>query len=375
MRRLDPLAWMLALGTSLGAATGCSLLGTPASEPEGLPHNGVGPFRDLTPQESGLSREGVVVLHRGLLLERPMEGGRHLFYAGAAVRDEMPVDAGVDDAGLADAGVPDAGGDAGTPTEIDWTRSDEGRRIYRSAPRDDDWGFVAGSVVLAPEGGPAWEGGYVTDPWAVETDDGALLYYAADGGIGVARASSIDGTFTRSGDGPALAGAVRCPSVVPTTGTPLEGEVAYLMAYEADGTVRLAGSSDGLVFTDRGEVTIPAIVRRDVRDGEEVEVGCPGMAVATPSTGRRFFRIYYESRRDNGARLIGLVATADGVTFDAHPVPVVQQYDRGMPAPHVIDARLSILLQWTARIERGAVVGELNIGMAPGGSTLTGGTR
>jgi hypothetical protein len=364
--------WVLSLACALGVSAGCSLLGTGPGEPQGLPHNGIGPFRDLTSEESGISRPGVVVLHRTVAVERAMEGGLHLFYAGATLPTATP-DAGVPDAGGLDAGTTDAGvPDAGVARETDWASLPEGRRIFRSAPHEDDWGYDAGSVVLAPEGGPAWEGGYVTHPWAVETQDGALLYYAAAGGIGVARASSIDGTFTRVGDAPVLglSGGVvpRCPAVVRTEGTAIEP--AFFMVYEADGTVRSATSDDGLTFTDGGPIAVPPIARRDVRDGDEVEIGCPGASIATPTTGRRFVRVYYESRRDNGAVLIGLAATSDGTTFEAHPIPVVSEYDRSMPAPRTIDSRLSLLLQWSPRDDRGVVAGELRIGMAPGGAEL-----
>jgi len=372
--------WIASLASALVGAAGCSLLGTGPGQPEGLPHNGVGPYRDLTPDESGNSRPGVAVLHRTIALERGMEGGLHLFYSGAALpaasSDAGVPDAGTDDAGSSDAGSSDAGvSDAGTEmpsSEVDWAALPEGRRIFRSAPREEDWGYDAGSVVLAPEGGPAWEGGYVTHPWAVETDDGALLYYAAAGGIGVARASSIDGSFARVGSDPVLGpigGVVpRCPAVVRTEGTGIEAP--FFMVYEADGEVRTASSEDGLSFVDRGPIAIPPIARRDARDGEEVEVGCPGAAIATPSSGRRFVRIYYESRRDNGAVLVGLVATADGATYDVHPIPVISEYDRSMPTPRTIDARLSLLLSWSPRVDRGRTVGEMRIGVAPGGVEL-----
>ena len=50
--------WIASLASALVGAAGCSLLGTGPGQPEGLPHNGVGPYRDLTPDESGNSRPG-----------------------------------------------------------------------------------------------------------------------------------------------------------------------------------------------------------------------------------------------------------------------------------------------------------------------------
>ncbi len=156
----------LFLLSALGVSTGCSLLGTGPSDPEGLPHAGVGPYRDLTPAETNLSRAGVPVLLRGTAAERPMMAGLHLFYAGASTRIEEP-DAGMPDAGEdLDAGVADAGemldagvADAGPPEmpgeDVDWDAFDEGRRIFRSAPRDSDWGFDTGSAVLTVPTGKA----------------------------------------------------------------------------------------------------------------------------------------------------------------------------------------------------------------------------
>jgi hypothetical protein len=403
---------LLACGLMLG--TGCSLLGTPASSPDGLPHAGVGPFRDLTTTENGLTRPGAAVLLRNVAGERPMQAGLHLFYAAAST--EVP-DAGVPDAGTDDAGADDGGVDGGAldagepldagpidagpepeiPDDIDWDALAEGRRIYRSPPSEENWGFFPGTVVLAPEGGPAWEGGYVTDPWAVETADGALLYYAAEGGIGVAEASAIDGTFTRVGTAPILgltgSDAPRCPAVVATEGlgfvpdlSQLDGgpvdpgeflfeSAAFYMVYELAGTIRIATSADGRAFTDRGAITIPAIGTRDVRDGAEVSVGCPGVGIAEPNTGRRFLRVYYESRRDNGAVLVGLMATSNGSWFDFHPTPVISAYDHRMPAPRMVDARISLLFSWRPRVAMDRQVGELMVGVAPGGARLEGATR
>ena len=402
---------VLACGLWLG--TGCSLLGTPASSPDGLPHAGVGPFRDLTTTENGLIRPGAAVLLPNRAAERPMQAELHLFYAAAstAMPDAGVPDAGMPDAGdagdtdageLADAGVVDAGRvDAGMepeiPDEIDWDALPEGRRIYRSVPSEENWGFFPGEVVLAPEGGPAWEGGYVTDPWALATDDGALLYYAAEGGIGVAAGSAIDGTFTRVGTAPIL-GATggdvpRCPAVVATAGlgfvpdlSQVDGgatdpgpflfeEAAFYMVYELAGAIRIATSGDGRAFTDRGAITIPPIGTRDARDGVEVSVGCPGVGIAEPNTGRRFLRVYYESRRDNGAVLAGLMATSNGSWFDFHPTPVISAYDQRMPAPRIVDPRISLLYSWRPRAVMGLPVGELVVGVAPGGIELTGATR
>ncbi len=182
--------------------------------------------------------------------------------------------------------------------------------------------------------------------------------------------------------------APRCPAVVRTDdlgfppqidgGVPppsLFEEAAFYMVYELGGTLHFASSSDGLSFTERGSIEVPPLEARDIRDGGPLEVGCPGVGIAEPSSGRRFLRVYYEARRDNGAVLLGLFATSDGVTFEFHPTPVVTDRDRRMPAPHIIDPRLSLLFHWRPSVSAGVSVGELRVGMAPGGAVLTGGTR
>lgn len=436
--RVVALTLTLALSTSMG----CSTLGTPGGVPEGLPHGGTGPFRDLRTSETRLGRAGTAVLPGDVAVERATFGGLHLFYAAAAPLpapdagppDAGPVDAGsfdggrmdggsedaalddagtandagaIDDAGPADdagssadagpdagpiddAGPDDAGpgADAGPPApavEVDWALYLP-RSIYRSAPNRETFGFPAGSVVL--ESSEPWEGGYVADPWALELEGGRTrLYYAAAGGIGVAEASSIDGTFTTMSSAPilgAMGGAVpRCPTVVPTAGLDIEG--AFLMLYELDGTIRSARSDDGLTFTDLGEITIlrreldgavlPTLPPRDRRDGNEVSRGCPAALVAHTPAGRSVLRVYYESRRDNGAALLGMLGTTDGETFEAYALPVVLDRDRRMPGPHEVDGRITLLLNWRPRLMRDEQRGDVAIGVAPGGITLTGGIR
>lgn len=401
MRRIDVVLVAISLAVTQLASAGCSTLGTEGGTPEGLPHGGTGPYRDLETPETRLATVGLAVLPGEVAVDRGMVAGLHLFYAGAPPM--APVDAGMPDAGvpddaavLDDAGDPldagvvvDAGEpDAGPPEtgDVPWDEL-QPRRIYRSAPTDSSWGYPSGMVVFEADEG--WEGGYVNDPWAVELPDGsARLYYAAAGGIGVAEASAIDGTFTRASTGPILGlsdGAVpRCPSVVPTTGLSIEG--AFYMVYELDGAIHGASSTDGVTFTPLGEIhevprvdvdggvveTLPA---RDSRDGTEIGRGCPGAMVAHTAAQRSILRIYYESWRDNGAWLVGMLGTTDATTFEAYGVPMFTTRDRRMPAPREVDNRITIMLSWAPREVRMNQRGSVRIGVAPGGITLTGATR
>lgn len=383
MRRVR---FVSALACVLGLAGACSTLGTPASAPGPLPHGGTGQFRALTSAETmlGASPAGITLSASGRAVDDAMAIEGSLFYASAAIRPAMDagvdagMDAGADDAGAGDAGAGDAGVDAATssdasvvvdadvdagptpPPSVDWSRF-EGRDISRSMP-GMAWGFAGGSVVLSAS--ETWEGGYVTDPWVVRRADGRyLLYYAAAGGIGVASAASLDGPWTREGTGPILPttseGTPRRPSAVASEG--LEGApAAMLVYYELAGTIRIATSADGIALTDAGTITTVPIEARDDRDGTEIEVGAPGaISVPTPA-GRHVVRIYYESRRDNGVVLVGMLGSGDGIHFDVAPQPVFQERDRQRPAPRYVDARTTVLYTWVPSTSLGAEIASIS---------------
>lgn len=368
------------LGTSALVASGCATLGTKGGEAEGLPHNGTGPFRDLTIEETGVRPRGAAMALSGVTVDTAMialDGS--LFYASAAFVPQPRIDGGVaPDAGGVDAGAADAGGSSVQFAAPDWSLHMP-RTISRSVPRPaatgqthvtQSPGFDAGTEILAADA--AWEGGYVSDPWALLADDGSVrLYYAAAGGIGVATASSVTGPYTRTG-APIVAASgsttPRRPSVVDTR--LLTGAAhAYLMYYEEDGAILAAGSSDGLSFTPLGAVTLPAMPPRDDRDATEIEVGGPGALVVTSPAERSFVRLYYESRRDNGNTLITLAAAADGMSFEAFGRPVVDERDRRFPSAYRVDERISLLYQWDPS-GTGTAQGSVFVGIAPGGVTL-----
>jgi hypothetical protein len=324
-----------------------------------------------------------------------MVASGHLFYTGALVppprRDAgmldpdagPPGDAGMldpdagppRDAGMldldaslsVDAGMLDL--DAGTAPDAPglpvptWSAF-AARGILRSAPRaNGQRGFDEGTPALTATAD--WEGGHVEDPWTVVDDDGhARLYYAAAGGLGLAEATTVAGTFVSVG-APVIEGeGVRRPSVV--RGLDDEG---FLMFFEREGRIERAHSSDGRTWTQDGPVTLPALAARDERDDTEVSVGSPGVVRARTSAGRSVLRMYYESRRRDGQVLIAMAGSFDGATFEALEVPVVESRSLRMPAPLSQDERITLLYMSTARggtPERGALV----VGVAPGRITL-----
>jgi hypothetical protein len=400
MRRATFARGLFALLVGLGGASlGCSTLGTKGGEPEGIPHNGTGPYRDLDVNETMVRtpRSAALSLTNESMDSAMVARDGSLFYGSAEVLPVMRPDAGMPDAAMSDdAGMledagpldaatlpdafvsPDAGvPDAGPPGPVrfaspDWAQH-RARRISRSPARAGNPGFDQGTVVL--EASQPWEGGWVSDPWAVIRDDGSvLLYYAAEGGIGVATASSVAGPFTAS-SAPVIAASAeavpRRPSVV-ETGLLTGASHALLMYYELDGAIVAAGSADGRTFEPIGPVLDPvrdAMPARDDRDGEEIETGGPGALVVTSPAGRSFVRLYYESRRSNGNTLITLAASGDGATFETFGRPVVEERDRRFPASFEIDDRTSLLYQWGPggiRPNQGTIF----VGIAPGGVRL-----
>jgi hypothetical protein len=292
-----------------------------------------------------------------------MVAGRHLFYGGAKA---LPVSAS-DGGALTDAGV-SSDTDAGItrPLEVDWSLF-EARRIYRSRPRAEGIGFDGGDEVLIAR--ESWEGSFVRDPWALELEDGrVLLYYAAEGGIGVARAEMISGAFERVGAEPIVGGAVRRPSVIDARDT--EGPHAFLMYFERDESIFVAGSNDGTRFEELGEVVLPPLAARDERDSTEITIGAPGVVAAETGAGRRIVRLYYESRRANGQVLVAMAGSFDGVAFEQFNLPVVPSSQLRWPAPRQLDTRTTLLYLQASRGARGVERGALVVGIAPGGVRL-----
>ena len=85
----------------------------------------------------------------------------------------------------------------------------------------------------------------------------------------------------------------------------------------------------------------------------------------TPA-GRSVARIYYESRRDNGTVLVGMLATTDGTTLDQYPLPMFSGRDRQRPAPRYVDARVTLLYTWAPRGQTGQAM----VSITPAGTRL-----
>lgn len=349
----------------------CSTIGTPTSSSEGFPHGGVGLFRDMCVAETN---QGIgFALTSQTSLESGMLAGEYFFYGAAPTPRPPVIDAGVADAseaGISDASVDaaldagrdanvvdanttdvaivDAGVDAARSTNIgrhiDWSRFDP-RQIYRAQRMPREYGAREGSVILSSS--LPWEGGYVTDPWALQDGNRTLLYYAAAGGIGVATGTSLGGSFQKENTPIFPAG--RHPSVVNVRGLGLFAK-DYVMFFEINQRVAFALSSDGIHFDPPQDTPLAALAPRDSRDGQEIGRGAPGALVVRTDAGRNMVRVYYESRRSNGLVVTAFAATANGSDYDVLWRPVFSyprsndSYgNRYAPAPYSYNGRITLL--------------------------------
>jgi hypothetical protein len=279
---------------TLGA--GCATLADAESGGASLPNAGAGPFRALAQRELGALRTA----------------------PNALVDDEsFP----------RDPAVIDADGDPRTPGVIGFFAANPVAAGEEPAPAaapsaivrygaSDDRSFDRSEeVVLTAES--SWEGGTVGAPSAVRAGGEILLYYAAEGGIGLAR--SADGSaFTREA-GPVLgpeegtgweAGAVpRSPGVVR-----LE-DGSFRMFYEVRGPagsrIGEARSDDGVHWNrlGQGPVLAPAAqVDPAEPPYDGASVGAPYPVLARSANGREILRVYYSALDTAGNHTIGLAA-------------------------------------------------------------------
>ncbi|MDI1431136.1 hypothetical protein [Polyangium sorediatum] len=173
-------------------------------------------------------------------------------------------------------------------------------------------------VVLTPE--EPWEGGTVGAPSVVRVDGEVFLYYAAAGGIGLAR--SPDGAVFTRVQGPVFgpdaagweAGAVpRSPGVV------VLDDGSLRLFYEVPGPgdaarIGEARSNDGITWTRVGDG--PALAPAPAGEGAEPPydgawVGAPAPVLVRSTEGRSILRVYHAARDTLGKAVVGLAARFD----------------------------------------------------------------
>ncbi|MDC3958761.1 hypothetical protein [Polyangium jinanense] len=295
MRTEHPGSFLLALAL----LSGCATLADTETGGENLPNAAAGPFRALRTGELGNLRS-----------------------APNALAD--------DETFPRDPAVLDADGDPATPAvfgyfsmnpEVPGEEPDltaPSGAIVRYGAEDGRSFDRAPLVVLTPEA--PWEGGTVGAPSVVRVGDEIFLYYAAAGGIGLAR--SLDGSVFARVPGAVLgpdasgweAGAVpRSPGVV------VLDDGSFRLFYEVPGPgdaarIGEARSDDGVTWTRVGDG--PALAPAPAGEGAEPPydgawVGAPAPVLARSAEGRPILRVYYAARDSLGRAVVGLAARFD----------------------------------------------------------------
>lgn len=273
------------LGLALATlALGCATLATPAGDDDAVrPNAGAGPFRPATSEEVSDSDAPTVIDPGGATRAVSDPGALDLDRTSSIGR-------------VAVYGVTTVGGVQGIYRYL----ADDGRHFHGPDP--------AAAVLVASE---SWEGTTLSGPDVHWNGDEVVMYYAGEGGIGVARSADGGVTFAKSaapllvaggeaweaGEAPSAPGWVRSPG-----GT-------ERLFYGAAGRIGEATSSDGLTFTrvNGGPVLEP----RAALDFDDEWVGQPFAITATSEEGRALTRVYFAGRSSSGEKNVGLAARFD----------------------------------------------------------------
>ncbi|MEZ4440776.1 MAG: hypothetical protein R3B72_16875 [Polyangiaceae bacterium] len=269
---------------------GCSTLAEAGGGDDDLPNARLGPFRALEQTELGAAR-----------------------VAPYAIRD--------DDDFPQDLGALDVDGDPATPAVwgfaavveiaagVDPDPAAATNAIVRHVAEDGRSFARQRDVVLRPQ--EAWEGTRLGQPAPLAVEGEVWLYYAAEGGIGLARSS--DGkTFTRSDAEPVLS-----PSggweegAVPASPTVLQlPDGRFDMIYEVTVAGRAllgeATSPDGLRFTRVGDGPL-----LEPEGADAGGTASPCSLLATTAEGRVTQLLYYGARDEDDQRAIALAGRFD----------------------------------------------------------------
>ncbi|WP_437683251.1 hypothetical protein [Sorangium sp. So ce131] len=309
-RLLPLLLRALAVACAASPLVSCATL--PSDGDEGsLPNAGAGPFREIAQAELGGARVAPYV----------MDDDDHF------VRDVSVVDLDGDPSTLAAAGFFAATlRPEGAPEDAPPDPLAPPNAIVRHDAADGRSFTRAAATVLAPE--LDWEGGTVAAPSALRVGGEIWLYYAAAGGVGLARSADDGVTFARE---PAPVLAPLAPdragwergAIPGSPGVVHLPDGSFRMFYEVAGdggasAIGEARSDDGVVWERVGDGAALAPAPRPGAgagapdgDGEPFDsaaVSDPAPALAVSATGRPILRVYYAGRDGAGRSAIGLVA-------------------------------------------------------------------
>ncbi len=284
----------------LVCALACATLPEPGGGGDNLPSAGAGPFRPLVRTEE--------VNEIGNLRSAPNALDDDQTFARDPAVLDLDGDPGTFDvAAYVGVAVPQG--------EVDPAPTDPTRAIVRFGAVDGRSFDRSAEEVLVPEA--PWEGGVIGQPSALRVGGEVFLYYAAAGGIGLAR--SADGRAFSREPGPVLAPDVAGweKGVVPRSPGVLRlDDGTFRMFYEVErapgrSAIGEATSADGKSWTRLGDA--PALEPSGLGDGGEepydsISVGSPFPVLATSADGRTILRLYYGARAHDGPPVIGLVA-------------------------------------------------------------------
>lgn len=347
--------------TLLSAA--CATLADAESGGDNLPNAGAGPFRALRTDEVGNLRSAPNVL----------------------VDDEtFPRDPAILDVD-GDLSTPEVWGYFAVTPKDPMNEPDSAapsRAIVRYEASDGRSFNRMPVTVLAPD--QVWEGATLGAPSALWVGDEVFLYYAAEGGIGLAR--STDGVTFDHLSAPVLGpssdeASWEMGNVPSNPGVVRLEDGNFLLFYDvlvAPGVRKIgeALSKDGVTWErfPRGPLLEPRVdTNPDDPFYDGVSVGAPYPVLGKSSEGRKILRVYYEAVDALGRKSIGLAAT--NLLLDTF-------YDRAIspvfggslgPGQPCVDVRLGYSLLFVTQTEgrgKSEQIPAIAAGLAPADAVL-----
>ncbi len=351
--RRPSFTWLLA-----AMAAACATTGDEASVPEGLPTAGAGPFRRLTEAEVPGIAPFVLDSKPALYREPAAFHGPEGTVLYAIARD----------------------GDADVVVR---SRAVDGRSFFGTSA---DFGRKP-TVVLRADA--AWEGSALSGPAVLHASGETYLYYAAEGGIGLARSS--DGFVFGKEPAPVLASdpapsweaePPRAPSVF------VLPDGRFRMFYESAGAIGEAESRDGFAWQridpdsatperepvlERSPPPAPgSLLPHEKPPFDTVSVGDPCALLRTTPAGRLHVRVLYTGRSGDGASAIGFAARygeSGRLVRNAAPVYAVNQHEAA-PAFVEVGARSFLYVHQDRRADTSTVYPAIAGAFSPANEAL-----
>jgi hypothetical protein len=342
---------LFALAATVLLALSCATTGASGEGDRNLPTVGVGPFRKLAADEvTGIAPfvfdDRVAIYREPAVLA---DGASTILYVVAKQN--------------------------GTDVIVR-TRADDGRAFYGSS---SDFGKVP-PVVLAAD--LPWEGPSLAGPFVLRDNGGITLYYAAAGGIGVAR--SADGLTFHKEPAPVLvrdaASAWETTEVhAPTVYALPDGRLR--MFYASGSSIGEAESTDGTHFTRLGPAPVlrpapPAppgsLLPNEKPPFDTAGVGDPCASVRITAAGRLLIRVLYTGVDAAGATAIGFAGRfgeSGPLERQASPVYSVGQKES---APALLDSGDAsyLYVQQDRRVDERLTYTAIAAAFAPGSTHL-----